>query len=57
MARRLVVHVGPPKTGTTSIQHALWENEKVLRELGVYLPKAGRYELAKRGVVDRKSVV
>jgi hypothetical protein len=42
---RLVVHVGPPKTATTYIQRALFANEALLREHGVYLPHTGRLEL------------
>lgn len=48
--KRLVVHVGPAKTATTHIQEALFTNEAVLRELGVYLPKAGRSELSSAAV-------
>lgn len=47
---RLVVHVGPPKTATTYIQHALHTNRDVLVQHGVYLPVAGRSELAPTSV-------
>ena len=40
--RRLVVHIGTPKTGTTTIQHALAALEPQLRQLGVHVPVAGR---------------
>ena len=43
--RRLVVHVGTPKTGTTTIQHALVALEPHLRQLGVHVPIAGRTRL------------
>ena len=40
--RRLVVHVGTPKTGTTTIQRALTALEPQLRQRGVCIPAAGR---------------
>lgn len=39
--RRLVVHVGLPKTGTTSIQTALLANRGELLKQGVLYPKSG----------------
>ena len=36
--RRLIVHVGPHKTGTTSIQRALFFAAKDLLKLGIYYP-------------------
>ena len=48
--RRLVVHVGPPKTATTSIQNGLFANGDVLARYGVYLPRTGRLELAPKSV-------
>lgn len=38
MARRLVLHVGLPKTGTTYVQDVLWANKAALLERGVLLP-------------------
>jgi hypothetical protein len=35
-----VLHVGPPKTGTTSIQHFLFENRATLKARGFYVPLA-----------------
>ena len=35
---RVYLHVGLPKTGTTYVQHVLWENKERLREHGVLLP-------------------
>lgn len=32
----LIIHGGPPKTGTTTIQQALWESRKALMAKGVY---------------------
>ena len=36
--RRVVFHIGPPKTGTTYLQELLWVNRTVLRADGVFLP-------------------
>lgn len=38
MARRVFVHLGLPKTGTTYLQAALWSNKERLRAAGVLLP-------------------
>ncbi|MEZ5096671.1 MAG: hypothetical protein R2731_11480 [Nocardioides sp.] len=38
MTRRVWLHIGLPKTGTTYLQDALWANQAVLRERGVVLP-------------------
>lgn len=38
MAKRLFLHTGTPKTGTTSIQRLLWANKAALEEQGVLLP-------------------
>ena len=40
--RRLVVHVGTPKTGSTTIQAALAALEPELRQHGVHVPRSGR---------------
>lgn len=40
MARRVIVHLGLPKTGTTYLQAALWSNKDRLRKAGVLLPGA-----------------
>ena len=45
-ARRLVVHVGPRKTGSTSIQHMLAARRGWLREHGVHVAVPG-------GIVDK----
>jgi hypothetical protein len=37
-ASRVYLHIGLPKTGTTYLQHVLWENKERLREHGVLLP-------------------
>lgn len=48
--RRLVVHVGPPTTGTTHFQQALFANAEVLAAHDVFLPRTGRLELAPNAV-------
>jgi hypothetical protein len=40
--RKLYLHIGLHKTGTTTIQKGLWENRKVLDEHGFYIPEKGR---------------
>lgn len=42
MARRVVVHVGLPKTGTTYVQSVLWQNRRRLAEQGVLYPGRSR---------------
>src|SRR5471032_917375 len=39
---RVVLYVGAPKTGTTSIQIMLQKNRAELMKQGVYIPIAGR---------------
>jgi len=52
MARRVILHVGLPKTGTTYLQSIAWANKDVLREQGVLLPGFGpRQHLWASGVV------
>ena len=41
MAKRLIVHVGPPKTGSTSIQRALFTCRDKLRADGIHVSRAG----------------
>jgi len=38
MGRRVYIHVGLPKTGTTYLQHALWTHRDDLAERGLLLP-------------------
>ena len=45
-ARRLLVHVGTRKTGSTSIQDALARLAPALRERGIHVPSAGRRHAA-----------
>lgn len=37
----LYLHIGPPKTGTTSIQNFLWDNRGVLETHGICFPDLG----------------
>jgi hypothetical protein len=38
MAKRLFLHVGTPKTGTTYLQSVTWANKPTLRDQGLLLP-------------------
>jgi hypothetical protein len=42
MFERTLLYVGPPKTGTTSIQLFVWKNRDSLMAQGFYVPKTGR---------------
>jgi hypothetical protein len=42
MEKTVFIHIGPHKTGTTTIQVGLAINEKSLRRQGVMAPKSGR---------------
>jgi len=39
---KLIVHIGPHKTGTTSIQRALDRDYERLKDVGILFPRAGR---------------
>ncbi len=41
MTRRLYLHIGLPKTGTTYLQGGLWAHKAELRRAGLLLPGAG----------------
>ncbi|HEX5455291.1 MAG TPA: hypothetical protein VFX06_15995 [Stellaceae bacterium] len=41
MSKRLLIHIGPHKTGSTAIQHALLENSEQLKDHGVVYPQVG----------------
>ncbi len=43
MADKVILHVGPPKTGTTYLQRTLWDNRDVLARSGVELPLGDRW--------------
>ncbi|MBQ1026200.1 hypothetical protein [Micromonospora sp. C95] len=38
MARRVYLHIGAPKTGSTYVQNVLWNNSAALAEAGILLP-------------------
>ena len=38
MARRVFLHVGAPKTGSTFVQNVLWNNRATLKDAGILLP-------------------
>ncbi|RIV39954.1 hypothetical protein [Micromonospora radicis] len=38
MARRVYLHIGAPKTGSTYVQNVLWRNRDRLAEAGILLP-------------------
>ncbi len=38
MARRVFLHVGAPKTGSTYVQNVLWNNREALKGAGILLP-------------------
>ena len=40
--RSFVVHIGPPKTGSTSIQRMLWTLARPLGRCGIHVPIAGQ---------------
>jgi len=40
--KTIYIHIGPHKTGTTTIQHALYSNEDRLLQAGILCPKSGR---------------
>lgn len=42
MSRRVFVHIGLPKTGTSYLQLRLWRNRAALREAGLLLPGRAR---------------
>ena len=43
---KVVLHIGPHKTGTTTIQRFLFANARALRKHGIFYPKPwdGRYK-------------
>jgi hypothetical protein len=44
LARRVYLHIGLPKTGTTFIQTAMWHNRDLLRERGFLYPGTARMD-------------
>ncbi|GAA4683313.1 hypothetical protein [Nocardioides nanhaiensis] len=49
--RRLLLHAGMPKTGTSALQAAFARNERLLEAAGVHHPEGGAHRRALRGKV------
>lgn len=49
--RRLLLHAGMPKTGTSALQAAFARNEQLLEAAGVHHPEGGAHRRALRGKV------
>lgn len=43
--RRVYLHIGMPKTGTTYLQDAIWQHRDALEERGLYVPGVRRQHL------------
>ncbi len=54
MTRRVVLHVGAPKSGTTYLQRVMRHNQEALREQGVLVAGATHTELVHAGFVVRE---
>lgn len=52
MATHLSIHIGPSKTGTTSVQHALATSREALAAQGVLYPDLGRGAAHQAAVLD-----
>ena len=55
MTARAVVHVGLPKSGTTYLQRALWQQRDVLAQIGVFLPGDKAQEMFHAAIEVRES--
>ena len=61
MARRVFLHVGLPKTGTTYLQTMMWHNRAALRERGFLYPGTQRmdhyraWQAVRHGAKDRRA--
>ena len=42
--KQIIIHVGPPKTGTSALQYFLLKNHDELKKVGYYYPKHGKDE-------------
>ncbi|WP_433528936.1 hypothetical protein ACQPYA_21750 [Micromonospora sp. CA-263727] len=40
MAKRVYLHIGAPKTGSTYVQNVLWGNQRALEDAGILLPSS-----------------
>ena len=50
--KKLILHIGSEKTGTTALQEILTKNEDLLRAVGVLYPSSGRIHNGHFGLVD-----
>ena len=41
MKKKLYLHIGMGKTGTTALQHFFWDNRDILAAKGICYPKVG----------------
>ncbi|MGV6852729.1 MAG: hypothetical protein ACWA5R_11220, partial [bacterium] len=44
--KKVILHIGTPKTGTSSIQRWLYQHSETLLELGILYPRTGRQGVA-----------
>src|SRR5690242_11256008 len=54
MARRVFIHIGAPKTGSTYVQNVLWNNVERLRGAGILLP--GRFSGHDEAMADLREL-
>lgn len=52
MTRRLILHLGHPKTGSSAIQSFLARNADQLRSIGIYYPQSRREREAGKGAIS-----
>ena len=57
MAKRLIVHVGPRKTGSTSIQQMLFTCRDKLRAGGIHVPRAGLTSAPSRRCLSHSGLI
>ena len=53
MARRVFLHIGTPKSGTTYLQSLWWQHRDALAERGLLLPGGSADEQFRAGAVVR----
>ena len=54
MIRRVVIHIGPPKTGSTMLQDALHRNRDDLMQMGIRYAGSGTQSAAAAMAVTRR---
>ena len=55
MAKRVFLHVGTPKTGTTFLQSVLWANKEILQGQGLLLPLQSVSDHFQLSVIGRQA--